>query len=310
MSSDPHLHMLELSDVGTSAVTRRPCRHAVFGARILSEDTLRLTLRLADWVSVQMDADNGQRGPIEELVRRVGNTHRVEVLSQSARDDLLEAPTVDLVMTDRNCFDYVDGHNTSRQMNGLDEYNILILPPDRYRSPGQAISKTGRPFRLVSVGGTFNTFHPGHEDYLRFATTLADSIHIFIATDRYAAQRKRYNPRLLRNRRRTVANFLNKIGCGNRVEIDPLRDISDIQKYVIETRKLDIVVAERAYVSWFAEWNDERISSDLEGYMIMCRPRTTTPDGNDIASSLWARGARNPARQRSQTDSLFEGDGG
>src|SRR4051812_46317152 len=89
-----------------------------------------------------------------------------------------------------------------------------------------------RPYRLVSVGGTFNNFHRGHQEYLELALRLADRLHLFLAGDDYAKARKSYRPRSFAIRRRALESFLERINCADRVDIEPLFDPSDIEKYV------------------------------------------------------------------------------
>src|SRR5262249_16038090 len=143
---------------------------------------------------------------------------------------------------------------------------------------------TARPFRLVSVGGTFNKLHMGHCTYLKSAAELADKLHIFIASDEYADERKDYRPRPLGDRCDAVKKFLRDEGLADRVTIETLNYVSDIQNYVENCDALDLVVAERTYFEWFDEWNEHRMKAGRKGYHILCRSRTAI-GGVDVSSS-------------------------
>jgi hypothetical protein len=177
--------MLPLDDT----TDRRPCRHAVLNAPLLDVDNLRLALRLADHVSVPLDGDSQRR--VEDVVKSL-ETDRVEIFSTSDHD-LLDTRAADLVLTDQYNSEFLDEHDMNRQPNTRNEYNILILPPTQERISESRLPETRHPFRLASLGGTFNNFHFGHEIYFEFALTLAESIHIFIADDTYAAERSLYS---------------------------------------------------------------------------------------------------------------------
>jgi phosphopantetheine adenylyltransferase len=107
------------------------------------------------------------------------------------------------------------------------------------------------------------------------ALTLAHTVHLFLATDNYAQQRKIYNPLPMADRLRSLEALLNDIRCADRVEIEGLEQVSDMQTYAEGRKELDLVIAERAYFEWFAEWNDRRVEKGLIGYYILCQPRTT-----------------------------------
>jgi cytidyltransferase-like protein len=133
-------------------------------------------------------------------------------------------------------------------------------------------------FKHASVGGTFNALHEYHRDYLLASLALADSVHLLLASDSYARERKSYEPRPYDERRKSLDAFFKSLGCADRIEIDALWQISDIQTYVESCERLDLVIAERAYFEWFANWNERRAQSGMTQYYILCQPRTVLHD--------------------------------
>jgi pantetheine-phosphate adenylyltransferase len=143
-----------------------------------------------------------------------------------------------------------------------------------------------RPFRLASVGGTFNWFHQGHRGYLKIAFILADQVHIMLASDSFARQRKLYEPRPWTVRIRYLEAFLEDAEFTQRHEIALLNELHDIEDYAVTCDLLDLVVVERAYFDWFDEWNRKRVANHRPSYHILCKPRTLL-HGRDISSSEW-----------------------
>src|ERR1700761_2589904 len=108
--------------------------------------------------------------------------------------------------------------------------------PDHGTFPEKTQYKSTGLFRHASIGGTFNTLHDYHRDYIVAALTLAHTVHLFLATDNYAQQRKIYNPLPMADRLRSLEALLNDIRCADRVEIEGLEQVSDMQTYA-EGRK-------------------------------------------------------------------------
>lgn len=57
----------------------------------------------------------------------------------------------------------------------------------------------------VLASGTFDHFHPGHEDYLRQAKSLGDEVIVIIARDAIVRRLKGYSPQPENVRQRAVA---------------------------------------------------------------------------------------------------------
>ena len=57
-------------------------------------------------------------------------------------------------------------------------------------SDGGSRPAASRPFSAATAGGTFNTFHEGHQEYLRIALGLSDVVHISVTSDEFARSLK------------------------------------------------------------------------------------------------------------------------
>lgn len=211
----------------------------------------------------------------------------------------------DLVITTREEIEYFETLNNERRNRGLGGYDILCNPPNCTLTARKESLQPRRPFRLVSVGGTFNALHDGHREYLKLALRLADKVHILLASDAYAKQRKNYHPRRLDNRRRSIKAFLENLNCADRVEIETLKNVIDIERYVTGQNDLDLVVLEFAYMDWFDGWNTARTRNGHAAYSMLYKSRTTI-DGIELSSSMIAseRSSDQPSRQLPFFDSM------
>jgi cytidyltransferase-like protein len=196
---------------------------------------------------------------------------------------------LDLVIADRNYFHRLDDWNDHRRKRGLPGYDILCgwtgsAPGRRY-----AGSPPARAFRLASIGGTFNALHDGHKRYIVAALQLADEVHVFVASDDYAGERKSYKPRKLEKRLDAFRAYTRSLDCSERVITQVLRLKGDIEAYVRGSEDLDVVVTEHDYFDWFDEWNESRKHDGHEYYNILCKERTTVPGSKlDLTSSMLA----------------------
>ncbi|MFK4085182.1 adenylyltransferase/cytidyltransferase family protein [Kribbella sp. NPDC020789] len=212
----------------------------------------------------------------------------------------------DLIITTREEMEYFETLNDARRQRGLDGYDILCNAPSYTPIASDETRSPRRPFRLVSVGGTFNALHDGHREYLKLALRLADKVHILLASDAYAKQRKAYHPRPLSNRRRSIKTFLDNLNCTDRVEIQTLKNVADIERYVTGEDSLDLVLVEFAYMKWFDEWNFDRIQHGHPTYGMLCKSRTAI-HGVELSSSMIA--SERPSVQPSAQIPFFQSIG-
>lgn len=300
----------------------RPFRRALVEMR--SKDlnqfsaSLNLGLQLAEFVSITQPDPQAltevsiscepSKSPILVPQHATADAGRIRVLAAS---DATASPAdiyeeFDLIITTREEVEYFETLNDARRQRGLDGYDILCNAPSYTPIANEETQSPRRPFRLVSVGGTFNALHDGHREYLKLALRLADKVHILLASDSYARQRKNYHPRPLSNRRRSIKTFLDNLNCADRVEIQTLKNVADIERYVTGEVSLDLVLVEFAYMKWFDEWNFDRIQHGYPMYGMLCKSRTAI-HGIELSSSMIANGR--PSSRRSAQVPFFESMG-
>jgi cytidyltransferase-like protein len=262
-------------------------------------DYLMLATRLADETLVliprKLACGTDSQGLVDDLDKVVMDRELRAVLEvydnlERARDKTDGSrERLDLIMTAPDSYESANSWNVSRAAGGRRPLAILC----HSKSPSQEgpedhpsqLEPDTRPYKLVSVGGTFNALHAGHHDYLNSALNLAERMHVFISSDRYAEKCKRYRVRGIRYRRRVLESHLRDMGFEDRADIEVLRRVADMPQYLERTKDLDLVLVEQAYYGWFADWNDWRVKCGLSGCDIICRPRAVI-GGIELSSTM------------------------
>jgi cytidyltransferase-like protein len=144
--------------------------------------------------------------------------------------------------------------------------------------------RTGKPpFRTGTIGGTFQAMHLGHRQYLSLALRLADTIHIFLTSDRYASTHKEYPVASFDVRSKEIWSFLASIGITDRIIIHELSSFDQLEKFMTTTA-LDVALVEPQYLDLFQSFNCIRSQSKMDEFCIVLKPRTKV-DGLDISST-------------------------
>lgn len=136
---------------------------------------------------------------------------------------------------------------------------------------------------MATAGGTFNTFHEGHKEYLKIALGISDVVHISVTSDEFARSLKSYHVRPYDVRCKELEVFLDSMGAGERCEFHELSCDAELAKFVIET-PLDVAVVEPRYLARFQELNQRRRERDQREYCILLKPRTRV-DGAELSST-------------------------
>lgn len=140
-----------------------------------------------------------------------------------------------------------------------------------------------RPFSAATAGGTFNTFHEGHREYLRIALGISDVVHISVTSDEFARSLKSYHVRPYDVRCKELEVFLDSMGAAGRCEFHELSSEAELARFVIEN-PLDVAVVEPRYFARFQELNHQRRDAGRPEYCILLKPRTRI-DGAEVSST-------------------------
>lgn len=142
--------------------------------------------------------------------------------------------------------------------------------------------------RIATIGGTFDTLHQGHKDYIQLTFEFAHYVIIYIKTDAYVNGKKSYQVRPYQERHEKLAEFVKQIGCQTKCEIRPHGNADDfVSDYLKEFTRHDVLymamVSPEYYEKFFAI-NRLRESKGMSSILLIVKPRFR--DGkNDLSSS-------------------------
>jgi len=130
---------------------------------------------------------------------------------------------------------------------------------------------------IASVGGTFDTLHPGHKEYLLLAFEFADRVMIYVSSDEYCKNKKQYEVRQYATRVQELKDFLVEHNLQNRCEIRCLyhQDVL-IVDYLSNPdlgEKIDMAIIGPEYCDFFRELNCKRKELGMRNFLILIKER-------------------------------------
>ncbi len=144
----------------------------------------------------------------------------------------------------------------------------------------------GYPERIVTGGGTFDTLHLGHQQYLRTAFEYADRVVLYVSSDKYAKAKKVYEVRPYHLRVKRLEKFIiNKLGITqDRYEIRQLNTLAQIKDDLLnEDIHIALVVPE--YYALLRRINKARMDHGKKGILILVKERTRDQKNGDLSST-------------------------
>lgn len=138
---------------------------------------------------------------------------------------------------------------------------------------------------IVTIGGTFDTLHKGHKEYIRLAFEYADRVLIYVNSNEYVKPKKSYDVRPYRLRVKRLKNFISKIGISEeRYEIRQLNTVAQVKNdYLKEDIHIAIVIPE--YYAMFRRINQQRMAKGKQGILILVKERTRDHKNGDLSST-------------------------
>jgi cytidyltransferase-like protein len=145
--------------------------------------------------------------------------------------------------------------------------------------------------RIATIGGTFDTLHSGHKEYIRLAFEYADRVLIYLNSDEYTNGKKHYSVRPYEFRFEQLKTFIRDIGCESRCEIRRLYNFPEDVKndYLTDANlkeKINIAIVSPEYYDYFLEINREREARYMNSILILVKPRKLDHNNKDISSSM------------------------
>lgn len=142
--------------------------------------------------------------------------------------------------------------------------------------------------RIATIGGTFDTLHQGHKDYIKLAFDFAHYVIIYIKTDAYVNGKKNYQVRPYQERHEKLAEFIRQIGCQSQCEIRPHGNADDlVNDYLNEFTRHDVLymaMVSPEYYEKFLAINRLREFKGMNSILLIVKPRFRD-GGNDLSSS-------------------------
>lgn len=140
-----------------------------------------------------------------------------------------------------------------------------------------------KKFKLVVCGGTFDHFHKGHEEFLRFAVYHSDKVLVGITSDNYI-QKKVLNDSSepYEVRKDSILKFLQRLDLSSQVEIKKI-DSQDIPP-VWATLPIEAIVATEETFQGAEFINNQRKKKSLSELPIIKAPLAFSENGKIISS--------------------------
>jgi len=143
--------------------------------------------------------------------------------------------------------------------------------------------------RIATIGGTFDTLHAGHREYIRLAFEYADQVIIYVNSDEYTNGKKLYSVRPYNRRVARLLDFVREIECENRCTIRCLHELTQLEADYLGTNghdeKIDMAIVSPEYYDFFLNLNRAREAQGKKSLLILVKPRKKDPQNGDISSS-------------------------
>ncbi|MBI2033415.1 MAG: pantetheine-phosphate adenylyltransferase [Candidatus Levybacteria bacterium] len=137
-------------------------------------------------------------------------------------------------------------------------------------------------YDFVVSGGTFDYFHKGHEDFLRYQFRISRHVLIGLTSDGYA-QRKDKRIQSYIQRKEALEAFLKKEKVTKRISLLPINSAMLPSEW--EKQSIDAIVVTPETADGAKKINEVRISKGLSPFSIVQFPFTLASDGKPITSS-------------------------
>jgi cytidyltransferase-like protein len=131
--------------------------------------------------------------------------------------------------------------------------------------------------RIATIGGTFHYLHFGHKDYIRLAFEYANHVRIYVNSDEYCKDKKKFKVRPYNERVKDLEAFLREINCQTRYQIVCLekRDdlVNDYLNNLVLREKIYMAIVSHEYYEFFHALNEDRKKMGLESFLILVKER-------------------------------------
>lgn len=144
-----------------------------------------------------------------------------------------------------------------------------------------------RRLKLVTVGGTFDLLHKGHQALLEEAFKVADRVLIGLTTDEFARKLHDHYFDPFEKRYSALRKFLEEQGYSDRAEIIP---INDPYGPTVENGEIEGIIVSEETEPRADEINRLRVERGLRPLLVFCIKMILAEDGKPISSTRIRRG--------------------
>ncbi len=135
------------------------------------------------------------------------------------------------------------------------------------------------PLSKSIVGGTFDNFHRGHEDLLRMAFDLSQSVTIGISSDQFAQRFRTGEVESFKSRSNVVRQYCEQLGKDYRII-----EINDFYGPSTTDPELSAIFVSEETSLRAKEINAVRVKKGLKKLVVVEVPFTLAEDGHPISS--------------------------
>lgn len=138
-------------------------------------------------------------------------------------------------------------------------------------------------YKIVVCGGTFDLFHKGHREFLKFVVSNGQKAVIGITTDEYVKQNKSSGEiQTYEAREKAVLDFLNSFSDTTHFEIQP---INDLYGPTLSNDQIDALIVTEETKKGADIINRARKEKGLSELPVVIAPFVKAEDGQEISSS-------------------------
>lgn len=142
---------------------------------------------------------------------------------------------------------------------------------------------------IVTIGGTFDTLHKGHKEYVRLAFQFADRVLIYVSSDEYVHEKKDYIVRPYETRVKRLKDFIEEIRSAHRCEIRCLHKLEELESDYLENKDIRnniyMAVVPPEYYDFFLNLNYTREARGMQPFLILVKLRKRDFKNGDFSSS-------------------------
>lgn len=145
--------------------------------------------------------------------------------------------------------------------------------------------KSTQKYKLVVCGGTFDHFHKGHREFVRFALNAGQKVIIGVTSNSFIRKNKFHQEGMesYKKRKTSLYVFLKKEKVLDKIEITPIDDI--FGPTLSKNLKIEAIVVSQNLIKNVAIINRQRKKVGLSALKILVYPMVLGEDGKEISSS-------------------------